>query len=141
MTTYYTKKGRRYVPVLEKDIWNGDVWPEGAHLVICKPGIKTTKYNIEPNDSAYIAACTLRTEKIAKMFIEASQAKCKPAPYTQEQKDAWEALQTAYNGGPYYVQYDSAVEMAEKFLDLVRSEQQFIAKQDDCLYIGDIEER
>lgn len=140
MTTYYEKKGNRYVPALEKDVWSGDVWPQGAHLVICKPGVKTFRYNIEPDDAAYIAARTLYVDKIAKMFIEASKAKWMPEPYTQEQKDAWKNLQNVFDGGPYCIQYGSALEMAENFLSLLK-DKQFLSKQDEYLYIGDIEEK
>ncbi len=140
MTTYYEKKGNRYVPVLEKDVWSGDVWPKGCHLVTCKPGTKVIRYNIEPDDAAFFAAKSLSVDKIAKMFLKASKAKCKVELLTQEQKKAWENLENAFDGGPYYIQYSSALEMAEMFLDLVKREQSSL-KEDECLYIGDIEEK
>ena len=35
MTTLYKKVGRRYRPVAEHEEWGS--YPEGAHLVMCRP--------------------------------------------------------------------------------------------------------
>jgi len=121
MVTYYEKRGKRYYPVLEKDIWGGDVWSEGCHLVICKPGIRSTRYNIEPDDAAFIAAQTIAAEQIAKLIVEASAAHPEKNPITQEQKDAWEKLKTSFGGGPYFLRYESAAFIARKFLEDLRN--------------------
>lgn len=122
MVTYYEKRGKRYHPVLEKDMWsNGDSWNEGYHLVVCKPGVRTTRYNIEPDDAAFIAAQTVAGEEIARMIVEASAANLDPEPITQEQRDAWKALKDSFGGGPYLVRYESALFIARKFLENLRA--------------------
>lgn len=116
MTTYYEKVGKRYRPILEKELWaNGDVWNEGCHLVICRPGTRSIRYNIEPNDSAFLAASIFHAEYLAHFIHEASKAEIS-APITDEQKEAWEAMKKAFDGGPFYVNYPSAIEIARKFL-------------------------
>lgn len=121
MVTYYEKRGNRYHPVLEKDLWSGgDSWPEGCHLVVCKPGVRTSRYNIEPDDSAFIAAQTIQAEEIARLLVKASAAKLEPEPTTQEQRDAWEALKKSFGGGPFHVRYESALYIAREFLEKLR---------------------
>ena len=121
MVTYYEKRGKRYYPVLEKDLWSGgDTWPVGCHLVVCKPGVKTTRYNVEPNDSAFHAALLIHGEEIARLLVKASEAKIDPDPVTPEQRNAWNALKDAFNGGPFQVRYESASYIARKFLESLR---------------------
>jgi hypothetical protein len=122
MVTYYEKRGNRYHPVLEKDLWSGgDTWSEGCHLVVCKPGVKTTRYNIEPDDTAFIAAQTIHAEKLANLLVKASEAKLSPDPTTQEQRDAWATLKNSFGGGPFYVRYESALFIVREFLNSVRN--------------------
>lgn len=122
MTTYYIKKGRRYVPILEKDPWrNGeDAWPEGCHLVVCKPGTKTTRFNVEPNDAAFVAAVNYYAEDLAAMIVEASKATMNPTPVTKEQIEAWENLKKTYDGVPCCLRFESAMFIAQKFLNVLR---------------------
>jgi hypothetical protein len=47
MTTLYKKVGRRYRPVAEHEEW--DSYPEGAHLVVCRPGSTMRRFGIEPD--------------------------------------------------------------------------------------------
>lgn len=131
MATYYEKRGRKYVPVLEKDVWSGDVWPAGFHLVVCKPGVRTTRYNIEPDDSAFIAAQMIHSEKLASLLIKASAAEINPEPITDEQKKAWEHMRKAYGGGPFFVRYESAIFIVRKFLEYLKNENNFLQNPDD----------
>jgi hypothetical protein len=53
---YYEKRGRRYVPVMEHDYELMDAMPKGNHLIMCFPGGKSTRYNIDPALAPMIAA-------------------------------------------------------------------------------------
>jgi hypothetical protein len=53
---FYEKVGRRYKPVREYDNDFLDSVPKGSHLVMSYPGGKSTRYNIDPNYAAMIAA-------------------------------------------------------------------------------------
>lgn len=120
MVTYYKKVGNRYKPVLEKDVWAGETWNEGCHLVICKPGTKTIRYNIEPDDSAFLAASILNSDFLAKMLLEASRGEMK-APITEEQKKAWDEMGRVFDGGPFLITFPSAQEIARKFFEKIKN--------------------
>ena len=54
MTTLYKKVGRRYKPVAEHE--ELDSYPEGAHLVVCRPGSTMRRFNIDPDRAGLLAA-------------------------------------------------------------------------------------
>lgn len=54
MTTLYVKRGRRYYPVSERDEYES--FPQGAHLVICEPGSRLTRFNVNPDRAGLLAA-------------------------------------------------------------------------------------
>jgi len=120
-TTLYEKRGRRYYPVLEKNSWASDSWSKGCHLVICKPGYKTFRYNIEPDDAAFFAAQTLEADVLARIIQEESRAKISPEPLTQRQIDAWDELKDSFDGGPFYVNYESSLAIARQFLQRLKT--------------------
>jgi alpha-D-ribose 1-methylphosphonate 5-triphosphate diphosphatase len=53
---YYEKRGRRYYPVMEHDYELMDAMPRGNHLIMCYPGGRSTRYNIDPALAPMIAA-------------------------------------------------------------------------------------
>jgi len=89
--------------------------------VICEPGYKTFRYNIEPDDAAFFAAQTIEADVLARIIQEESRAKLSPEPLTQEQVEAWDALKDSFNGGPFYVSYESSLSIARQFLLRLRS--------------------
>lgn len=120
-TTLYEKRGRRYYPILEKNSWSSDSWPKGCHLVICEPGHRTFRYNVEPDDAAFLAAQTIEADVLARIIQEESRANLSPEPITQEQINAWNALRDSFDGGPFYVSYESSLSIARQFLLRLKS--------------------
>ena len=55
---FYEKVGGRYKPVYEYDQTLMDAFPKGTHVTVCYPGGQSTRYNIDPNYAAMIAAGT-----------------------------------------------------------------------------------
>ena len=96
MTTFYVKKGRKYVPTLEYDNEFNDAWPEGTHLTISKPGSRSRRYNIEPALAPMIAAGHTAEDRITKIILDKLTYKPDIPPYTDEQKAAWEHMREAY---------------------------------------------
>lgn len=123
MKTLYEKRGRRYVAVAEYGPEMTDMLPEGAHLIVVQPGSKTTLYNVEPDRTALIAAAQKPLEEVCRLLLEAQAAKPSRMPITPEQKEAWDNLQRAFGGGPYYLDYDSVREIARKFLGTLTGEE------------------
>lgn len=122
MKTLYEKRGRRYVPVAEYGREMTDMLPEGAHLIIVQPGSKTTLYNVEPDRAAIILGAQQSLDQVCKLLLEANSAKPSRKPITPEQKTAWDNLQQAFGGGPYYLDYDSVRDIARKFLESLSGE-------------------
>lgn len=122
MKTLYEKRGRRYVPVAEYGREMTDMLPEGAHLIIVQPGSKTTLYNVEPDRAAIILGVQQSLDQVCKLLLEANSAKPSRKPITPEQKTAWDNLQQAFGGGPYYLDYDSVRDIARKFLESLSGE-------------------
>lgn len=89
---YYEKVGRKYKPVYEYDSNLLDALPKGAHLVCVYPGGQSTKYNVDPNYAAMIAAGRIAEEAICKAILKALELKPSMQPITSEQKDLWERL-------------------------------------------------
>jgi hypothetical protein len=89
---YYEKVGRRYVPVSEYDNDFLDSFAKGTHLVMSYPGGKSTRYNIDPNYAAMIAAGRVAEDAICKAISKASELRPKSTPITLGQKQAWEKL-------------------------------------------------
>jgi hypothetical protein len=89
---YYEKQGRKYVPVSEYDNDFLDSFTKGTHLVMSYPGGKSTRYNIDPNYAAMIAAGRVAEDAICKAISKASELRPKSTPITEGQRKAWRKL-------------------------------------------------
>ncbi len=89
---FYEKVGRRYKPVAEYNNDFLDSFTKGTHLVVCYPGGKSTRYNIDPNHAAMIAAGRIAEDAICKAIYKASELRPQSTPITPGQKKAWEKL-------------------------------------------------
>lgn len=87
---FYEKIGEKYVPVKEHDSDFIDALPHGHHLIYCRPGLESRKYNIDPNYAALIAASRIAEEVIVKAILRASELRPVAEPYTKEEIKAWE---------------------------------------------------
>jgi hypothetical protein len=120
--TFYKKVGRKYVPVYEYDQTLMDSFPKGAHLVICYPGGQSTRYNVDPNYAAMIAAGRVAEDAISAALMKASDMRPKSKPITQEQKDAWENLVKAFGPDARYLEWPSAREACEGAVKAMQAE-------------------
>lgn len=89
---YYTKEGRKYVPVAEYDSDLLDSFSKGTHLVMVYPGGSSRRYNIDPNYAAMIAAGRIAEDAICRAITKASELRPQRSPITEGQKKAWENL-------------------------------------------------
>lgn len=94
MTTLYEKRGRRYVALHEYDPMVLDSMPEGSHLVTVAPGLKFTRFNVEPDHAALVAALDLHREALTDVLRKVVQAEPTPAQRGKRLK-AWEAYKAA----------------------------------------------
>jgi len=119
---YYEKIGRKYVPVREYDSNLMDALPKGSHLIVCYPGGQSTRYNVEPNYAALIAAGCIAEDTISSILRKASDLRPKKMPITQEQKDAWENLVRVFGEEARLLEWPSAREAAEEAVKAMEEE-------------------
>lgn len=115
--TFYRKVGRRYIPVREYDQNLMDAYPEGSHVIICYPGGKSTRYNIDPNYAAMIAAGQTAEDAVCQALMKASEIrpnyKVRRKSLTPEQKAAWENLIAVFGEDARSLEWPSARDLAE----------------------------
>ena len=119
---YYIKEGRKYVPVSEYDSDLLDALPKGTHIIMSYPGGKSTRYNIEPNYAAMIAAGRVAEDAISKAVQLSSEMRPHREPITEKQRKAWENLAKAFDSDRYYVEIPSAREIAEAGVKAMQEE-------------------
>ena len=110
---YYIKQGRHYVPVAEYDQDLMSSFPKGAHIVMSYPGGQSTRYNINPDYAAMIAAGRIAEDAIAKAIYAESEARPKQRPITKRQKAAWEEMKAAFGDELFSLNFSSARDLAE----------------------------
>jgi len=124
---FYEKVGRRYVPVSEYDSDLVDAFPKGTHIIMSYPGGKSTRYNIDPNYAAMIAAGRLAEDAVSKALVEATEIRRqqrheKGTPLTPGQKAAWEKLVEEFGPDAKQLEWPSARECAEKAVAAMQEE-------------------
>lgn len=112
-TTLYRKVLDEFIPVSEYSDEFSHSFPEGCHVVVCRPGLSSRKYNIDPDLAPLIAAGRYCEDEISMAIVKASEQQPTRKPVTQKQADAWRAFQKAMGDERYAVQIPSARECAE----------------------------
>lgn len=110
---FYKKEGRKYIPVYEYDEELMDAFPKGTHIVMCYPGGQSTRYNIEPNHAAMIAAGRVAEDKISSAIVEASKVQAKRSPISDAERVAWHHLIEVWGDEARTLTYPSARSIAE----------------------------
>jgi hypothetical protein len=110
---FYKKVGRKYEPVYEYDQELLDAYPKGTHVVVCYPGGKSTRFNINPNHAAMIAAGQTAEDAIAKAIMDASSVQTKRPPLTDAEREAWHNLIAVWGDDARTVQYPAVRTIAE----------------------------
>ena len=101
------------MPVNEYDQTLMDSFSKGSHLVICYPGGKSIRYNIEPAYAPMIAAGRVAEDKISEAIRKASDLRPKRAPITEGQEKAWENLIKEFGEDARMLEWPSARQVAE----------------------------
>lgn len=119
---YYEKVGRRYKPVSEYDSDFLDSFTKGTHLVMSYPGGKSTRYNIDPNYAAMIAAGRIAEDAICMALRQASEARPKSKPITERQRAAWEEIKAAFGDEFYSLTIPCSRDLAEAGIQAMQEE-------------------
>ena len=120
---YYERVGRKYVPVREYDPFLMDSFPAGTHMVVCHPGGRSYRYNIDPDFAAMIAAGRYCEDVISSAIMRAHEVR----PYrnqalTPEQREAWDNLISVMPDTGRYLEWPSAREVAEAAVQALSDE-------------------
>lgn len=114
---FYEKVGRRYKPVYEYDTYLMDSYPRGSHVVICYPGGKSTRYNIEPEYAPLVAAARVAEDAIASAISRAGEIRLqrqdRERRLTPEQRAAWNHLIDVFGDSARQLEWASVRECAE----------------------------
>jgi hypothetical protein len=114
---FYEKVGSRYKPVYEYDQTLMDAFPKGTHIVMCYPGGQSTRYNVDPDYAAMIAAGRIAEDAISKKMMEASeirmQRKDRDRELTASQRAAWDNLVQEFGDSAKQLEWASVREIAE----------------------------
>jgi hypothetical protein len=97
-TIYYTREGRRYVPVREYDSDLLDSLPNGSHLIMCYPGGVSRRQSVDPNYAAMIAAGRIAEQAVCTAIAEVSKLRPSITPLTAGQLRAWQCLVKEFDG-------------------------------------------
>ena len=119
---YYEKRGRRYVPVMEYDEYLMDGLPYGNHLIMCYPGGKSTRYNIDPALAPMIAAGRVAENRMSEAVRKASEMRPRRKELTHDQQRAWQRLNKALGDDVYTIEIASARDIAEAGIKAMQAE-------------------
>jgi hypothetical protein len=123
---FYEKVGRKYVPVYEYDQTLMDALPKGSHMIQVYPGGKITRYNVDPNYAAMIAAGRVAEEAISKKLMEASeirmQRKDRERKLTEEERAAWDNLVRVFGDSARQLEWPSIREVTEEGVKAMQAE-------------------
>jgi hypothetical protein len=120
---FYRKVGRRYVPVREYDSNFVDSMPKGTHLVMCYPGGKSIRYNIDPDYAAMIAAGRAAEDAISRVIMKAQEMRPQNnTALTPEQHEAWMKFVEVMGDRGRYIECPSAREAAEAGVNAMMKE-------------------
>jgi hypothetical protein len=95
--TYYEKRGRRYVPVAEYNNDWMDSFPEGNHLIVCRPGSVSRRQRIDPALAPMIAAGVYAEDAISQAIYNAMELRPQPVTMTTRQLALIEELTESMN--------------------------------------------
>ena len=119
---FYEKVGRRYKPVLEYDTELLDSFPRGDHLVSVYPGGKSTRYHINASYAPMIAAGRVAEDAISRAIHDASEAKPKERPISEEQRKAWETMKHVFDDELFSLEFSSIRDLAEAGVNAMQAE-------------------
>lgn len=128
---FYTKQGRRYVPVSEYNSELTDSLPKGSHLIISVPGGVSRYFNIDPNYAALIAAGRVAEDAIRDAIITAQECRPIKHPITERQQKLWRELADSFKEQEYPIMRPSAVDAARAAVDAMVIEAEKLMKHPD----------
>jgi hypothetical protein len=120
---FYKKVGRRYKPVYEYDSEMLDALPKGTHIVMCYPGGKSIRYNIDPNYAAMIAAGRVAEDAITQSIQHSTELRPMNRDMDEDLQRRWkEFIATVPDHFRFMFTHGSARDAAEAGVKAMQEE-------------------
>jgi len=111
-TTWYEKRGRKYVPVAEYQRIDG--WPQGFHIMYCKPGSKLVRIGINPDRVNLLAAVLENEDRMREVIRDCLEMRPRKRELTKKQVAAWKAFEAAMGNDRFMVEYESIAGIVDR---------------------------
>lgn len=89
-TGIYKKVGRRYQEIGEYDPEAMDYIPNGTTMTVKRPGMQSTRYNVDPDIVPLLAASLYCEDQISEAIRQASEIRPAQRSITPEQRAAFD---------------------------------------------------
>lgn len=89
-TGIYKKVGRRYVEIGEYDPERMDYIPNGTTMIVKRPSMQSTRYNVDPDILPLLAAGLYCEDEISQAIHQASELRPATRNITPEQRAAFD---------------------------------------------------
>jgi hypothetical protein len=119
---FYEKVGKRYKPVKEYDDTLMSAFPKGTHLVVCRPGIKSYSYNIDPMFAPMLAAGKYAEDNMSRAIVEGLMVRPKTIPTTERQRELWTELKNSFADQDFVIHSASASDAAKAGIKALEQE-------------------
>ena len=119
---FYEKVGKRYIPVKEYDDDLMRSFPQGACLVVCKPGVTSYKYVIDPAFAPMLAAGKYAEGDMAQAIVKAMEYKPKQQALTERQQKLWQELKQSFADQDFAIHSVSAAEATQAGIKALEQE-------------------
>ena len=86
----YKKVGRRYVEIGEYDPECMDYIPNGTTMIVKRPGMQSTRYNVDPDLVPLLAAAVYCEDQISEAIRKATDVRPASRSVTLEQRAAFD---------------------------------------------------
>lgn len=107
---------------MEHDYELMDAMPRGNHLIMCYPGGRSTRYNIDPALAPMIAAGRVAEDRMSEAVRKASEMRPRQKELTHDQQRAWTRLNRAMGDDIYTIEIACARDIAEAGLKAMQAE-------------------
>ena len=119
---FYEKVGKRYKPVKEYDSELMDAFYKGTHIVVCRPGIKSYSYNIDPMFAPMLAAGKYAEDSMSSAIVKAMEYKPKQQALTERQQELWKELKKSFADQDFAIHGASASDAAKAGIKALEQE-------------------
>jgi hypothetical protein len=119
---FYEKVGKRYKPVKEYDDTLMSAFPKGTHLVVCRPGITSYSYQIDPAFATMLAAGKYAEDEMSHAIVKGLEMKPKQTPITNRQRELWDELQKSFAEQDFVIYGPAAADAAREGIKALEQE-------------------